>query len=784
MSKKRSNARRSPQADSGKPNAESPRPDRPLPETARERAPIAGPGSVFDKSMIAVMTALIVARHLFLAENQAEDGSGQVIALMWLGCLLVMMLRGLRSPAAVPRTGLLDGLVLLLLFATITSGVLVLDNGAARPALNMIWEWSALAAQFWLVRRMLVSPDAGRSGPALRGLIVVMFALAVLQASFGFYQVIHEFPRNRELYRQDPGKFLRDIGMDPNNVSRERALFENRLMNNEPLGTFALTNSLAGFLLPWFLVSLGLLVRHLARSATICPANAPRSGGEGVLRILMVGGTGFVALVTSICLLLTKSRSAYLGGVIGVVLIGYQLVKSRTRLPLGWMAAGVAVLLVAVVVAGSTGAIDLPLVTEAGKSLGYRVQYWQATTHMIAAAPWLGVGPGNFRDQYTKYKLAEASEEVADPHNFLFEIAATAGLPAAVIFVVILTISLVSLGRKPAIDSAPGSDPREKSDPVAASLNQDALGRGVFPREVLVGSLAGVVLAFAMSPLCSVELSQWQAAAAMVVLGCMLFGASAFITSGELPREVFQPAMAALLVNLLAAGGIGIANVAGSLWLMLGVVPWRGARGLKASAGPAPWLPVTGTVVAGGLVLASLFTGAMPVLKRSAAMNLAATSPFGQEDYLEQATQADPWSEEPWIKLATWNLMRWENSQSKNDLADFYANMKQALARRPTRSSLYASAAETVMASIFARTENRERDLQQAIQWYEQAVDRYPNLPSLRGVLAIAYDKSGDHEKAARQAEMALELNDLTPHLDLKIEPGRRQELEHIKEKN
>ena len=67
---------------------------------------------------------------------------------------------------------------------------------------------------------------------------------------------------------------------------------------------------------------------------------------------------------------------------------------------------------------------------KAVKSFGFRVQYWQATAGLIADHPLLGCGPGNFQDAYTAYKLPEASEEVADPHNFLLEVWATAGTPA------------------------------------------------------------------------------------------------------------------------------------------------------------------------------------------------------------------------------------------------------------------------------------------------------------------------------------------------------------------
>ncbi len=57
---------------------------------------------------------------------------------------------------------------------------------------------------------------------------------------------------------------------------------------------------------------------------------------------------------------------------------------------------------------------------------------------MIAEHPLLGCGPGNFKNAYTAYKLPEASEEVADPHNFVLEIWATAGTLTMLVFVAAL----------------------------------------------------------------------------------------------------------------------------------------------------------------------------------------------------------------------------------------------------------------------------------------------------------------------------------------------------------
>ena len=130
------------------------------------------------------------------------------------------------------------------------------------------------------------------------------------------------------------------------------------------------------------------------------------------------------------CLLLTKSRAGYLAVVAGAGLLWCvaRLEKGGPRARFLWGGAAAVALLA--ILGASTGALDREVFSEAGKSLGYRMQYWQSTLSMIHDHPLLGVGPGQFQDHYTTYKLPEASEEVQDPHNFLLEVWATAGTPA------------------------------------------------------------------------------------------------------------------------------------------------------------------------------------------------------------------------------------------------------------------------------------------------------------------------------------------------------------------
>ena len=97
-----------------------------------------------------------------------------------------------------------------------------------------------------------------------------------------------------------------------------------------------------------------------------------------------------------------------------------------------------AVLVGLLITAAMIACFARPGLDKAATSLGYRVQYWQATLRMIAERPWLGCGPGNFQDVYTQYKLPEASEEVADPHDFILEVWATAGTPALLALMAVL----------------------------------------------------------------------------------------------------------------------------------------------------------------------------------------------------------------------------------------------------------------------------------------------------------------------------------------------------------
>src|SRR5439155_25938448 len=178
-----------------------------------------------------------------------------------------------------------------------------------------------------------------------------MLWLATLLASLGLYQYFYSMPRLRRDYERDPQTILQANGVPTDADSSQRKLFEDRLRSVEPLGTFALTNSLAGVRGPWLLAALAIGL-----------ANFWNGQQRRSLAALAVA-----AAVLAICLALTKSRTAYLAVSAGLVLAGLYGRRASSAWRFGWRipagAAGAAIVigLIAVVFGG----LDVQVLSEA-----------------------------------------------------------------------------------------------------------------------------------------------------------------------------------------------------------------------------------------------------------------------------------------------------------------------------------------------------------------------------------------------------------------------------------
>ena len=169
-----------------------------------------------------------------------------------------------------------------------------------RIGVNLAWEWAAMGVAYLLLRWL--PRTRGESAALALGMTITASAVA----AYGIYQGAVEIPQLQEAYRRDPEAMARQVGA-PSAAARgddpRAQALENRLLqSNEVFGTFGLANSLAGFLVGPLVVVLAMALRNLARR--------PEPGASRWPAILAAAGPGLLLLT---CLVLTKSRSAWLG---------------------------------------------------------------------------------------------------------------------------------------------------------------------------------------------------------------------------------------------------------------------------------------------------------------------------------------------------------------------------------------------------------------------------------------------------------------------------------------
>ena len=622
-----------------------PRPSpRPMPEPAGffDVDPEGGArlAELLRKLALGLAVALIAARAYFPSEARSEQETG--VGLVWVLAMLVVASIAVAaawvSGRSRIRVSLADVGVIALVALVCLSARIAAEK---RIAVNLAWEWVGLGLTYVILRSL---PRSRSESSAIAGVLV---ATAVAVSSYGLYQVAVEYPVLRALYLKNPVAMLREAGVDPADPAA-RARFEDRLLGSkEPMSTFALTNSLAGYLVGASALALAVLLDRVSM------------GRSRLLRIAIAAPPLLILLV---CLLLTKSRSAYLGLFAAILILAW---RSRRLLPTRAILIGSATLAaaLALLIGGAVALkqLDVQILTESTKSLRYRWEYWQGAwgvIHESSAAFWGGHGPGNFSGPYLKYKLPAASEEIADPHNVLLDVWAIAGLPALFALIWALLFGLRDLFGPP---KPAGFTPPADAEKESWSGGRVAAWGGV-------GGLVLVVLLGELDPFRQGDLiARWLVLAIGwgLAVGCGL----AIWRRGEVPAAGPGVAFVAIAINLLAAGGIGLASVAILLWSTL-------ALGLNLRDDRPCGRPrfVVGRWLAFGLGMACSigmgtfagligpFWGAEKKLAE-AEMLLARRPPDfdgAQNAYIE-ASKLDPLMATPWISLADSTFVAWRD---------------------------------------------------------------------------------------------------------------------------
>lgn len=664
-----------------------------------------------------------------------QYGLGVSLLMAWLILCAAYFVTGAVQRNLRLRIGAMEIAMLGFVASHTFSALVLADAGQPRQTLNMLWQWVGFGVAFVMVRQVARTPAESRA------LVAVLIALAVCLSMHGYHQYFHSMPEARRAYAEDPEGMLAKVGIVAPEGSVDRTQFENRLESTEPMATFTLANSLAGFLAPWMLCAAGIALlnwpnRELRR---------PLAVSAGASSLLVAG-----------CFVLTKSRSATLAVLIGAaaVLVVYG---RRSGWRPGWKSVlaviGSFILLIGSAVA--VGGLDLLVLTESLKSSLYRLQYWRASVAMIADSPWFGCGPGNFQQAYTAYKLPEASETIADPHNFLFEIWATAGTPAMLAFLGVLVCFVIQLRSGLA---------------ASASTSPEAEANGCV-RAVYWGGLAGVPFGFIAGLVVGFVPDLALFLVGLPVAAALVFVWHRWVLHGRLPVVVLVAAVGVMLVNLSAAGGISFAGVALTLWLLLATALnlAEESRHAQEFSGRA-----SGIIAASAVLTALLFwyTTFVPVLNLS--MMLARASDLQSQGQLSEAERtllaaaaADSYSAEPWQALAQLRLAMWLDGPDASGEKAFADAAREMLNHNRQSSPAHQAYGDWYLSAF--RATNEDRFLVEAIFGYRHAVELYPNNNLGHAQLAWALRLAGRFAESSAEAEEALRLDRLNPHRELNL---------------
>lgn len=565
-------------------------------------------------------------------------GDGLHLAIGWLIVAALTAATGLWhriGNVRLSHAGVVDRVVIALLMAGfgLSTWHVFRVHGDRRSALNLAIEWFAIGAVWWIVRRVM------RNVKARQWIVTLLIAIGVGTACIGIAQHHVSHGRQAKWYQQlrsriDGGgvdavvatQELKEADVPLNGTSRE--LFERRLLaSSEPIGPFALANTLGGLLAVALVLIVGGLVQVL-RDQT-----QKVSLWSWSVLVIMTFLLGY-------CLLLTKSRTAWVGLCCGA---GMLFLQGRALLSSGRMKrvllVTLSVLTLGAAIGIGSGAIDKEVVLESPRSLQFRLFYWIGAAGVIADEPIFGAGPGNFRSMYLAHKVVESSEEILDPHNILLDAWCSAG----VIGVAALCLMLVTIvSRSLAVDQS------DQLQPVHAAAD-----RSVRPA-LRLGIVGGLLLHLGWRWLNGgefIDMSRDLFDSANLVIVIPLAGllsVEALFGRILISGSVIRAAFVCLFVHLLGAGGLQISGL-GLLLILLHALSADGdseaASTDTASRFFWGWLPVSAFTVMATL---AVWQGFLPVVAASrhaevAAMLRLQSKPEAAIREFDRAIRQDPY---------------------------------------------------------------------------------------------------------------------------------------------
>ncbi|WP_437206005.1 O-antigen ligase family protein [Planctomicrobium sp. SH664] len=709
----------------------------------------------------------------FVPPEGSDLGHNLWIALLWLALAAGRcwwMWRN-REPLRWNWTLLDTGVCALIAGHVLSAGVVLLTSGDKRATLNWFWEWGSFAATWGLLRRPMQSLSFRQLVSA--GLLTTMATVAGVglwqyavmypaqAADAREFLTLHERLERQSGFtsseRQRYERLKREIGSEllAHDEAGRRQLMDRIAASVEPIGLFALANTLGALLGVGLVLFLDQLWKLLGR--------------ERPLPALLVLGT-FTALI-AYCLLLTKSRAAWVGTALALAWLFVRWApfeRFERKKVWGGMAGAAGIVALMVGIAFFTGGLDREVLDEAlTKSLGYRLEYWRATWQLIQDHVVLGIGPGNFRQAYLQYKLPGASEEILDPHNSFLDVWANGGL-LGFCGLILISVELLRRMTRTAAgeESSPGKS-RLLLKPVCLA-GSGALALILIEQWMFHGRLDGLLL-------CLLVIFPLVAGLLLVVTHISPTGRLAALAG-----------CAGLSINLLAAGGISMPAILQLMLFLLWIAqPEPGTAAEAKSASPRVWLGLT--LGSGATVAACLLTGLIPALTVSELLEqgkflLITTGNERQaEECFAAAIESDPLAAEPHQSLVNLYSAQWDRrGRTDRPLFDkLIEHQRAAIDCDPQAAKRYY-----LLGKWWLEEFDQSRDpvsAEQGLAAFQNALARYPNDALINADYAIALAATG--QNAQRAAARGLELDDLNRargHIDRFLPEVKRSRLEEL----
>lgn len=613
-----------------------------------------------------------------------------------------------------------------------------------RAAVNEWWLWVAGAACFTSARRLFAA------GSAQRTIVLLVILSACLLAVHGWHQLLVSFPADRAQYAMDPDGVLKMVGIEAPPGSAQRMNFENRLRDGGPIATFALSNTLAGLLVPALLLTLGILVGEWRR-----------------LAMRERFGFAIAAFLIGTLLLRTNSRSAVLAVLIVAVAWGIYSVLSRVggkpasdnksapqAFAVPWKG-----ILAATVVVGSLlvayVASNREIMERATASVAFRMQYWRGTISLVQQSPWFGCGPGNFQSAYENVRAMDASEQVAEPHNLWMETAAAGGIPAMLLLVVLVVLCVYWVFVGSRAPQALQSSAEPDSLPL---VGQPALAV-VDGRPLLVGYGCGVLVVWFLGALIGrfpdidAQLWGWPLGALVVALVWNWLG------KGTLPRNALIGAVSGVLIHWMLSSGWTIPGAAIPFWLLAGGLLAGNSvepdQGLERDSEKRPQrslvfyrLRWTVGAVGLGMLVAYFYSGMRPVTEaqRWSTEAITALRIDRAEANYRRAIEADVW--DPALEVALADLYRQVlMAESNKTLRERFTAATEAAANKAPRDPSLISRLAAMYLHLYQRW-GEPADLQEAKQLYLRAAELAPVSERLAAQIAVILMAEQDPQAA------------------------------------